>query len=245
MFPNLNIIIEHGVLMDFKLETSFILLLGIKKFTCKTFEYFDMIHSLLALNLFRVIHGKSCNLRNRVSHSPTFVTNLFRKYLIWSPLILGNAKHNFFSRNEFPKVPSRPPLSLKKWIFKLLRLPCWWYSKLVPWYADRSWKGIDLIRSLSTEKTSKTCQNIRIFVWFDNCWKLQIFLHVLDIFSVLSNQIKSTLFLELSASHSTSLEYHQQGNRSNLKIHSFKSLAPRHFFLQKYVSGVILYTPFT
>ena len=39
-------------------------------------------------------------------------------------------------------------LSLKKWIFKLLRLPCWWYSKLVPWEADRSWKGIGLIRSL-------------------------------------------------------------------------------------------------
>ena len=111
MFPNLNIIIEHGVLMDFKLETSFILLLGIKKFTCKTFEYFDMIHSLLALNLFRVIHGKSCNLRNRVSH---FVTNLFHKYLIWSPMISGYPKHNFFPpKINFLRSPQDPPKSEK------------------------------------------------------------------------------------------------------------------------------------
>ena len=41
----------------------------------------------------------------------------------------------------------------------MLRLPCGWYSKLVPWDADRSWKGIGLIQTLSTEKTSKTCQN--------------------------------------------------------------------------------------
>ena len=77
---------------------------------------------------------------------------------------------------NFLGVPQGGQL-FKKWIFKLLRLPCWWYSKLVPWDADHSWKGIGLIQSLSAEKTSKTCQNIHIFVWFDNCWKLQILAH--------------------------------------------------------------------
>ena len=79
-------------------------------------------------------------------------------------------KTYFFFPKQISLTSLKTPLSLNKWIFKLLRLPCWWYSKLVPWDADRSWKGIDLIRSLSTEKTSKTCQNFRIFVWFDNCW---------------------------------------------------------------------------
>ena len=64
--------------------------------------------------------------------------------------------------------------------------------------------------------------HLRIFVWFDNCWKLPIFCHVLDIFSALSNRIKLIPFHERSASHGTSLEYHQQGSRSNLKIHFFR-----------------------
>ena len=38
----------------------------------------------------------------------------------------------------------------------------------VPWDADPSWKGINLIQSLSTKKTSKTYQNIHNFVWFKN-----------------------------------------------------------------------------
>ena len=113
------------------------------------------------------------------------------------------------------------PLSLKKWIFKWLRLPCWWYSKVVPWNTDRSWKGIGLIRSLSTEKTSKTYQNIHIFVCFFNCWKLMIFWHILYVLSVLSDWIKPISFHERSASCCTTLEYHQQGNHSNLKIHFF------------------------
>ena len=33
----------------------------------------------------------------RVSHSPTFVSNLFRKYLIWSPMISG-----FSSCSDYP-----------------------------------------------------------------------------------------------------------------------------------------------
>ena len=57
---------------------------------------------------------------------------------------------------------------------------------------------------------------LRILVW------LPIFLHVLDVFSVLSNHIKPIPFHERSVSHGTSLEYHQQGNRSNLKIHFFR-----------------------
>ena len=39
---------------------------------------------------------------------------------------------------------------------------------------------------------------------------------------VLSSRIKPIPFHERSASHGTSLEYHQQGNRSNLKIHFFR-----------------------
>ena len=101
----------------------------------------------------------------------------------------------------------------------VLRLPCWWYSKVVPWDADRSWKGIDLIQSLSNEKTSKTCQIIGNFQQLSNQTKIRIFWHVLDVFSVLSDRIKSIPFHERSASHGTTLEYHQQGNRSNLKIH--------------------------
>ena len=38
----------------------------------------------------------------RVSHSPTFVSNLFRKYLNWSPIISGYPKHKF-SRKGFIK----------------------------------------------------------------------------------------------------------------------------------------------
>ena len=93
---------------------------------------------------------------------------------------------------------------------------------MVPWDADRSWKGIGFIWSLSTEKLSKMCQNIRILVWFDNCWKLLIFWYVLDVYLVLSDRIILIPFHEQSASYGTSLEYHQQGNQSNLKIHFFR-----------------------
>ena len=49
-------------------------------------------------------------------------------------------------------------------------------------------------------------------------------MHILDIISVVSDQIKSIFFHERSASHGTSLEYHQQGNQRNLKIHFFLDL---------------------
>ena len=48
------------------------------------------------------------------------------------------------------------------------------------------------------------------------------FWHVLYVFSVLSTRINLILFHERSASHGISLEYHQQGNRSNLKINFFR-----------------------
>ena len=49
----------------------------------------------------------------RLSHSPTFVPNLFRKYLIWSPMISGYPKHNFF-HEFFPlRSPQDPPKSEK------------------------------------------------------------------------------------------------------------------------------------
>ena len=57
------------------------------------------------------------------------------------------------------------------------------------------------------------------FQQLSNQTKKRIFWHVLDVFSVLSDRIKSIPFHERSASHGTTLEYHQQGNRSNLKIH--------------------------
>ena len=63
-------------------------------------------------------------------------------------------------------------------------------SKFVPWDADRSWKGIDLIRSLSTKKTSKTCQNIGNFQQLSNKTQIWICWHVLDVFLVLSDGIK-------------------------------------------------------
>ena len=107
-------------------------------------------------------------MQGRVSHSPTFVSNLFRMYLIWSHMISEYPKHNFFPEKKFLD-PHNTPLSLKKWIFKLLRLPCLWYSKLVPWDADRLRKGIGLIRSLSKKKTSKTCQNIGNFQIKQKC----------------------------------------------------------------------------
>ena len=75
----------------------------------------------------------------RLCHSPIFVSDYFSQCLIWSLIISRYPKHIFF----FPETIS--------------------LTKLVPWDADRSWKGIDLIRSLSTEKTSKTCQNIGNF----------------------------------------------------------------------------------
>ena len=31
-------------------------------------------------------------------------------------------------------IPLKTPISLKRCIFKLLWLPCWWYSKLVPYF---------------------------------------------------------------------------------------------------------------
>ena len=68
------------------------------------------------LNLVLFIQKKWCVcvvMFSRVSHSPTFVSNLFRKYLIWSLMILGYPKHNFVSRIFFPKVPPRPP-----WVWK-------------------------------------------------------------------------------------------------------------------------------
>ena len=60
------------------------------------------------------------------------------------------------------------------------------------------------------------------FQQLSNQIKIRIFWHVLDVFSVLSDRIKSIPFHERPASHGTSLEYHQQGNRSNLKIHFFR-----------------------
>ena len=66
---------------------------------------------------------------------------------------------------------------------------------------------------------------ISVFLFdFTICWKLPIFWHVLDVFSVLSVRIKSIPFHERPASHDTHLEYQQQGNRSNLKIHFFLDL---------------------
>ena len=66
--------------------------------------------------------------------------------------------------------------------------------------------------------TIKTWQNIGNFQQLSNQTKIWIFWHVLDVFSVLSDRIKSIPFHERSASHGTNLEYHQQGNRSTLKI---------------------------
>ena len=62
--------------------------------------------------------------------------------------------------------------------------------------------------------------------------------HVLDVFSVLSDRIKSIPFHERSASHGTSLEYQQQGNRSNLKIH-LGGLKGKKFGKKKYVLGIL------
>ena len=76
--------------------------------------------------------------------------------------------------------PKKTPLGLKMWIFKLLQLPCCWSSKRMSCDNDRSWKGMGLILLLSSKKTSKTCQNIHIFDWFDHCWKLLIFSNVSD-----------------------------------------------------------------
>ena len=117
-------------------------------------------------------------------------------------------KTYFFSPKQISLTPLETPLSLKKWIFKLLRLHCCWYSKLVPWDDDSSWKEISLIRSLNSEKTSKKCQNICIFDWFDYSWKWLTFSHILDVFSLLSDRIKLIPFHEQPASQDTHLEYH-------------------------------------
>ena len=50
---------------------------------------------------------------------------------------------------------TQDPPKFKMLIFKLTRLPCCGYSKLVSWNACHSWNGINLIRSLSTQKLSK------------------------------------------------------------------------------------------
>ena len=154
-------------------------------------------------------------------------------------------KTYFFFPKFFSLNPRKTPLSLKKWIFKLLRLPCCWYSKLVPWDTDRSWKGIGLIRSLSPEKTSKTYQIVGNFQQLSNRAKIWIFWHVLDVFSVLGDWIKLILFHEQPVSQDTHLEYQQQGYRSNLKIHFFKltgvfrGVKEKNFGKKKYFLGIL------
>lgn len=59
-------------------------------------------------------------------------------------------------------------------------------------------------------------------LWIPKLVQKKIFWHVLDVFSLLSDQIKPIPFHERSAYHGTTLEYHQQGDRSNLKIHFFR-----------------------
>ena len=129
-------------------------------------------------------------------------------------------KTYFFFSKKNSLTPLKTPLSLKKLILKLLRLPCCWYSKRVSWDTGRSWKWFSLIRLLITKKT---CQNIHIFDWFDNCWKLLIFYNVWDVFSLLRGRINLIPFHERPVSQDTRLEYQQQGNRSNLKIHFLDS----------------------
>ena len=93
-----------------------------------------------------------------------------RSLHLFSLLNYGQLKYIFGS---FPISP-RPPQSLKKWIFKLLWFPCWWYSNLCHETLIAHEK--ELIRSLSTEKMSKTCQNICIFHSIDYCWKQALML---------------------------------------------------------------------
>ena len=50
------------------------------------------------------VKGTVEEVHNRVSHSPTFVSKLFRNYLIWSPMISGYPKHDVFFQFFFPKV---------------------------------------------------------------------------------------------------------------------------------------------
>ena len=137
-------------------------------------------------------------------------------------MISGYPKHIFFFPKKLYLTFPKTPLSLKKWIFKLLRSPCCWYSKRVSWDAGCSWKRISLIQSLSTEKTSEMCENISYFQQKSNQSKIRIFWHVLDVFSLMSNRINPIPFHERPASQDTRLEYQQQGNRSNLKIHFFR-----------------------
>ena len=91
---------------------------------------------------------------------PPFCLRLFQQasHLLTYNFRIPNKYFLFAKKNSL--TPLKTPLSLKKWIFKLLWLPCCWYSKRVSWDAGHSWKGISLIRLLSTEKRYKTFQNI-------------------------------------------------------------------------------------
>ena len=84
-------------------------------------------------------------------------------------------------------------------------------------------------------------ENISYFQQKSNQSKIRIFWHVLDVFSVLSNRIKLIPFHERPASQDTRLEYQQQGNRSNLKIHFFRLRGVKETLSEekKYIFGIL------
>ena len=94
------------------------------------------------------------------------------------------------------------------------------------WQDLSSWSIMKRNRFDPTAQYRENVQNVpkyQYFFWFENCRKLLIFWHVLDVFALLSDRIKPIPFHERSSSHGTSLEYNQQqGNHSNLKIRLFR-----------------------
>ena len=61
---------------------------------------------------------------------PRFLSQINSASISFGELWFQDTQNIFvFPEQIFLRSP-KDPLSLKKWIFKLLRLPCWWYSKL-------------------------------------------------------------------------------------------------------------------